>query len=102
AAAARLHRQLAAAAPLEEVLGVGLVDVGDNADVSDAAVVARCGPLPQELGQVLLVGCVLTGIAGRAHARSAAESGRLDARVVGDHGVARGVAGGPRLDQGVV
>ena len=64
------------------------LDVGERAHVRHAAV-AVGGHLAQQLGEVLLVGGVLAGVARRPDAGRAAERGRLDARVVGDRGRAR-------------
>ncbi len=70
AVAARLVRERAGAASLDDLLGAVLVDVGQRADVRERRAGGR---LAQELGEVLLVGGVLAGIARRAHAGRAAE-----------------------------
>src|SRR4029453_8085219 len=58
--------------------------------------------LLEELGQVLLVGCVLAGVAGRANPGLAAEPVSLDARGVGDRGATGRGVGGARLAERVI
>ena len=82
ALAARLLRERARAALLEDVLlTAGGVDLGERADVRDRAAGRR---LAQQLREVLAVAGVLSRVARGADPRPAAERGRLDPGVVGD------------------
>ncbi len=75
AVAARLVRQPALAARLPDRLDPGLVDVDDRADVGDRAVVGATQLLDQQ-PQVLLVGRIGAGEAGRSDARAARRARR--------------------------
>src|SRR4051794_9712207 len=83
ATAARLANGRPLAAAFEEVLVAGRVDVGDDADVRNRAVLLGVELLEQEV-QVLLVGGVMTGVACGAPPRAPSEPHRLDPGVIGD------------------
>src|ERR1700733_416148 len=79
---ARLGRELARAAPVEQpLIAARRVHVSDRADVFQPAARRR---LAQQLRQVLLVRGLLARVARRAHARRPAKRRRRDARIVGD------------------
>ncbi len=101
AAAARLVGERSLAAAVHHALPAAGLDVGDRADVRHAGV-APGRDLGQQLGQVLLVARVLTGVARRPHPRRPAQRGGLDARVVGERGPAGGRGGRARLGERVL
>jgi hypothetical protein len=101
AAAARVVRQRPFAATVHQMLPPARLHVRDRAHVGDARV-AVGRDFAQQLGEVLLVGGAVTGVAGRPDAGGAAEGGRLDAGVVGDRGAARGRCRGACLPERVV
>src|ERR1700722_7010436 len=98
--AARMLSEATGAAPLEDALYAGHgIDVGERAHIGERT---AGGSLGEQLGEVLLVGGVLAGVAGRAHSRCAAERGRFDARVIGDAGRAGRERRGASLAEGVL
>src|SRR5215211_4363066 len=67
-----LVRQGSLAAALDDLLGAARLYVGEYAHIGDAPV-AVGRHLAQQLRQVLLVRCAVARVAGRPHARRAAE-----------------------------
>src|SRR6185312_9152371 len=101
AAAAPLAEQVALATGFEDMLGPGLIDQGDRADVGSAAVAGGGVDFAQQLVEVDLVAGPFAGVTGRVDARCPAKILGGDAGVVGNHDLAGCLAGGPRLDQRV-
>src|SRR5215216_5572822 len=85
AGAARRLGERSLAAALDEPLVAVFVDVCERRHVGDRSVLLA-GQLAQQEIQILLVGRVRAGKAGRTGAGTAVEGAGLDTRVVGDRG----------------
>jgi hypothetical protein len=86
---------------MDHVLGPAGLHAGDRAHVGHTGF-AVLRHLAEQLGEVLLVGGAVAGVARRPDARGAAQRRGFDAGVVGDRGAFRGRGGGAGLAERVV
>src|SRR5215208_7984620 len=97
----RRVRQRALATALEDRFGAVLVHQGDGTDVGHPPILLY-PDLLEQLGEVLLIGGVLPGVAGRAHPGTPAEPVGRDPRVIGDGRAPGRDMGGSRLPERVL
>src|SRR5215208_2993318 len=86
---------------LADRFGAVLVHQGDGTDVGHPPILLY-PDLLEQLGEVLLIGGVLPGVAGRAHPGTPAEPIGRDPRVIGDGRTPGRDMGGPRLPERVL